>query len=52
MHHVICQGVERFQIEEFIEGYSFIAARIKRIQETMQFTTQTEALALQLRESL
>lgn len=49
-HHAICQGVERFQIEEIVEGYPFIAARVKRIKETAQVTTQTEALALQLHE--
>lgn len=49
-HHAICQGIERFQIEEIIEGYPFIAARVKRIKETVQVTTQAEALALQLRE--
>lgn len=49
-HHAVCQGVERFQIEEIIEGYPFLAARIKRIKETAQVTTQAEALALQLRE--
>ncbi len=49
-HLVICQGIERFQIEEVIEGYPFLAARIKRIQETTQTATQIEALALQLRE--
>lgn len=49
-HHVICQGIERFQIEALIDGYPFIAARIKRVQESAHITTQTEALALQLRE--
>ena len=49
-HHAICQGIERFQIEEIIEGYPFIAAHVKRIKETAQVTTQAEALALQLRE--
>ncbi|SFF09527.1 endopeptidase La [Nitrosomonas sp. Nm166] len=49
-HHAVCQGVERFQIEEIIEGYPFIAARVKRLKEVAPITTQTEALALQLRE--
>ncbi|OQW41946.1 MAG: endopeptidase La [Proteobacteria bacterium SG_bin4] len=49
-HHAVCLGVERFQIEELVEGYPFIAARIKRIHETATITTQVEALALQLRE--
>ncbi len=49
-HHAVCQGMERFQIEEMIEGYPFIAARIKRIKESTHIATQTEALTLQLRE--
>lgn len=49
-HHVICQGVERFQIEELVEGYPFIAARVKRLKESAEVSTQAEALALQLRE--
>lgn len=49
-HLVICQGMGRFQIEEIIEGYPFIAARIQRIQESTETATQIEALALQLRE--
>jgi ATP-dependent Lon protease len=48
--HAICQGMERFQLEEIVEGYPFLAARIKRIKETSQITVQAEALALQLRE--
>lgn len=49
-HHAVCQGTERFHIEEIVEGYPFIAARVKRIQESSLVTTQAEALALQLRE--
>ncbi|TXI18691.1 MAG: endopeptidase La [Nitrosomonas sp.] len=49
-HLVICQGIERFKIEEIIEGFPFIAARIQRIQESTETATQIEALALQLRE--
>ena len=49
-HHIICQGIERFRIETLIESYPFIAARVQRIPEAIPITTQTEALALQLRE--
>lgn len=48
--HAVCQGMERFQIKELIEGYPFLAARINRIEETLQPSTQAEALAMQLRE--
>ncbi|MGG7055304.1 endopeptidase La [Nitrosomonas sp. ANs5] len=50
LYHAVCQGIVRFRIEEFIEGYPFLAARISRIEEATQITTQTEALAVQLRE--
>ncbi|SDY52249.1 endopeptidase La [Nitrosomonas sp. Nm58] len=48
--HVVCQGIERFQIKELVEGYPFLAARINRIEEIPQPSTQVEALAIQLRE--
>jgi len=50
LYHAVCQGIVRFHIEEFIEGYPFLAARVSRIEEASQITTQTEALAIQLRE--
>jgi len=49
-HHAVCLGVERFRIEALVEGYPFLAARIRRIPETTPDTTQVEALTLQLRE--
>lgn len=50
LHHAVCQGLERFCIEELIEGYPFLAARIRRIEEQAQVSTEAEALAMQLRE--
>ncbi len=49
-HHAVCQGLERFRIEALVGGYPFLAARVERIEESMQVSTQAEALALQLRE--
>jgi len=49
-HHAVCLGVERFRIEELVEGYPFLAARIQRIPETKPDSAQVEALTLQLRE--
>ncbi|HBF24014.1 MAG TPA: endopeptidase La [Nitrosomonas europaea] len=49
-HHAVCLGVERFRIEALVEGYPFLAARIRRIPEAIPDTTQVEALTLQLRE--
>lgn len=48
--HVVCQGLERFRIEELVEGYPFLAARVSRIEEISQPSTQVEALAVQIRE--
>ncbi len=49
-HHAVCLGVERFRIEELVEGYPFLAARIQRISEIKPDSAQVEALTLQLRE--
>src|ERR1700736_4563495 len=32
-HHLICQGVQRFQVEEFLTGWPFLVARVVRIPE-------------------
>lgn len=48
--HIVCQGLERFQIDELVEGYPFLAARISHIEDTSPPSTQAEALAVQLRE--
>jgi ATP-dependent Lon protease len=50
LHHAVCQGVQRFRIEELVEGYPFMAARIEVIREPANVSTQAEALGLQLRE--
>jgi ATP-dependent Lon protease len=50
LRHAVCQGIARFSIEELIEGYPFLAARIRRIAEPAEVSTEAEALAMQLRE--
>ncbi len=50
LHHAVCHGVQRFRIEAMVEGYPFLAARVQRITEPAQVSTQAEALGLQLRE--
>jgi ATP-dependent Lon protease len=42
--------VERFSIEEPVGGYPFLAARIRRIGDPAEISTQAEALGMQLRE--
>jgi len=50
LRHALCQGVLRFRIKELVEGYPFLAARIERIEEPAEVSTQAEALGVQLRE--
>jgi ATP-dependent Lon protease len=50
LRHAVCQGVERFTIEEPVEGYPFLAARARRIGDPGEVSTQAEALGMQLRE--
>src|SRR5437762_5912600 len=48
-HHVICQGVSRFSIIEFLDGYPFFVARIERIAEPEVQSTEIDARLLNLR---
>ncbi len=50
LRHAVCQGIERFSIEELVEGYPFLAVRVRRIGEPAEVSTEAEALAMQLRE--
>ncbi|HEY0526081.1 MAG TPA: endopeptidase La [Stellaceae bacterium] len=51
-HHIICQGVERFRIVEFLDGYPFHVARVERIAESepQPLTAELEARLHQLKE--
>jgi len=33
-HHLVCQGEERFEILEFLNGWPFLVARVRRIPDT------------------
>lgn len=50
LRHAVCQGLGRFSIEEMIEDYPFLAARVRLIAEPPEVSTEAEALAMQLRE--
>ena len=50
MHHVICQGTQRFRIEALVEGHPFLAARVTLIEEPTAVSTEAEAMAMRLRE--
>ena len=50
LQHAVCHGLQRLRIEALVEGYPYLAARVRRIDEPTQCSTRAEALALQLRE--
>jgi ATP-dependent Lon protease len=55
-HHLICQGVQRFRVTEFVEGYPFLLARGLHIAEPTPEGPEVEARFLvlqgQVRETL
>ncbi len=49
-HHVVCQGLKRFRITEFLSGSPFLAAKVEQYDEPKQKSKEIEARFLQLRE--
>ncbi len=47
-HHLICQGDQRFQIMEFLEGSPFLVAKVARIPEPSSRSAEIEARFLNL----
>ncbi len=47
--HIACQGVERFEITEWLEGYPFIVGRGRRVPEPEVQGSEIEARFLHLR---
>ena len=47
-HHLVCQGDERFEATEFLTGWPFMVARIRRIPESDAMTPDLEARFLNL----
>ncbi|MFA5899940.1 MAG: endopeptidase La [Hyphomicrobium sp.] len=47
-HHLVVQGDERFQVVEFLTGWPFLVARVRRIQESDERTPDIEARFLNL----
>lgn len=41
--HLVCQGEQRFQIVEFLDGWPFMAARVLRISEPATQSSEVEA---------
>jgi ATP-dependent Lon protease len=42
-HHLVCQGEQRFQVLEFLNGWPFLVARILRLPEPEERTPEIEA---------
>jgi ATP-dependent Lon protease len=49
-HHAICQGVKRFRVLQFLEGYPFTAARVQYIEQPDAADPDIEGRALTLRQ--
>jgi ATP-dependent Lon protease len=49
-HVIVCQGLQRFRVAEYLPGYPFPVARVGRIDEPEATDSQIEARMIQLRE--
>jgi ATP-dependent Lon protease len=49
-HHLVCQGVQRFQITEFLPGFPYLVARGLRLPEPQGGGSEIEARFLVLRQ--
>jgi ATP-dependent Lon protease len=47
-HHLICQGEQRFQVIEFLDGWPYLVARVLRIPEPSPQAPEIEARFLNL----
>ncbi len=48
-NHIVCQGEQRFQLLEFLNGWPFFAARVLRIPEPLTQSPEIEARFLNLK---
>ncbi|MGA0561515.1 endopeptidase La [Ancylobacter sp. VNQ12] len=42
-HHLVCQGEQRFHVEEFVKEKPFLTARVRRIEENDERNSDVEA---------
>jgi len=47
-HHLVCQGEQRFRVEEFLSGWPFMVARVSRVEEPTERSQALEARFLNL----
>jgi len=51
-HHLVAQGEQRFQVEEFLGGWPFFVARVRRIPEPTTRSPEIDARFLNLKNQL
>ena len=49
-HVIVCQGLQRFSVREYVAEHPFLVARVERLDEAEASDSETEARVLQLRE--
>ncbi len=49
-HHVVCQGIQRFRVVEFLPGYPFMAARCELYEEPEVSSKDIEARVVTLKQ--
>jgi ATP-dependent Lon protease len=49
-HHIVCQGLQRFHVVEFLNGYPFLAARVQLLPEEDENRPAVQALLIQLKQ--
>jgi len=49
-HHAICQGVQRFRVVEFLDGYPYLLARVQLIPPVTATDADIEGRAFNLRQ--
>ena len=49
-HHIVCQGQQRFRVQEFLSGYPFMAARIERVEEFEVENAELQARLVYLKQ--
>ena len=48
-HHLVCQGDQRFQVTEFLNGWPFFVARVLRIPEPQSRSAEIDARFIHLK---
>ena len=48
-HHLVCQGLQRFRVVEWVSGHPFLAARVAMVEESDANTPEVKARFINLR---